>query len=96
MVKIRVKFIGYLCSLARTREVTVEVEHPANLRGVIEDAVNSVGGRLKDYLVDRQTGRLWVPLPIVRVNDRSIDGGYESVVLQEGDTVEMLLPLAGG
>ena len=95
MARIRVKFIGYLCSLARTREITVEVEHPANLRSVIENAVNSVGGRLKDYLVDPHTGRLWPPPPIVRVNNKSIAGSYDSVTLQEGDTVSLLSAISG-
>jgi molybdopterin converting factor small subunit len=90
-----VKLVGYLFSLAHRREITVEVEDPAILRTVIENAIETVGGRLKDYLVDSKTGKFWFP-PIIRVNDEIISGSYDSVTLHEGDTVQMLLPVAGG
>jgi len=95
LARIKVKLVGYLFSLAHRREITVEVEDPAILRTVIEKTVETVGGRLRDYLVDSKTGKLWFP-PIIRVNEETIAASYDSVTLREGDIVQMLLPIAGG
>jgi len=95
-IEVKVKFVGYLCYLAGKREITVEVEHPASLRMVIENAVETIGGRLKDYLVDPKTGKLWPPPPIAYVNDKAVYASHDSATLREGDEVSLLVPVGGG
>ena len=95
MTRIKVKLIGYLFSLAHKREIIVETEDPAVLRTVIEKAIQTVGGRLKEYLVDPKTGKLWTPTPLVRVNDEPVSASYDSVTLHEGDTVSLRSAISG-
>jgi hypothetical protein len=100
--RIKVEFMGTFKSLAGDREVKLNLRFPARLIDVIEKSIEPIGGRLREYLTDPDTGKIKTNAPQCMIKRARknyyevVTESYDHLKLNEGDVVLLLHPLGSG
>lgn len=90
-MKIRVQYMAHLKQAAGTATAEVELERSCTVAALLHHLATRHGDALRRLLFDANGAPQ--PTVLVFVNDQQVDG---KEVLQEGDEVSLLSPIAGG
>ena len=94
-MEVRVRSIGAIRQVLGRAELPVAVPEGTTLSGLLIRLGDDIEG-FAPYVVKAQEASSYAPLRIV-VNGRDVAPGQrEQTVLQDGDDVLVLLPIAGG
>ena len=91
-MNIKVKLYGHLPDIAGSREVEMKVEDGSSLKQLLVKLAEKLGCRFKEQLLS-EDGRL-LPYLMTFVNDTL--QASSSIILKDGDVVEVVPKITGG
>lgn len=92
-MKINVNFSSQIKRQANLTSLTIEVDPACSIPALVHGIVSDCGDPLRQFILDK-SGNVHPSLIIV-MNDRRLDPN-QPVEFNDGDTIELLSPIAGG
>lgn len=92
-IKVKVNFMGHLREIVRSREVDVELED-RTIGGLVEK-ITTLYGRELTKLIFKEETREFIFLVLLNGTDVHFIQGLDTE-LKEGDSIDIIPPVAGG